>query len=138
MMAAEQQEWTAESIRAEAERLEAVEKAEYRKDAEPEPGAGPDEPDTAAPGAGRFDSGFVLKCLGKNQIGDAEIFKRLHRGLFLFDHAAGQWFKWVGHYWEQDKTESVVAAMQAVCRVYETELQRVSWRINKERGKKNG
>jgi putative DNA primase/helicase len=121
------QHWTAETIKAEAERRAEQEQASF---------CPVDEQDT--PGAGGcFDSAFVLKCLYQNQVGDAEIFKRLHQGLFLYDHAAGTWFKWAGDAWEQDKTESVVAAMQAVCRVYETELQRVSWRANQARGKKD-
>lgn len=45
MMAAEQQEWTAETIRAEAERLQAAERAKYFQDAEPEPGAGQEAPE---------------------------------------------------------------------------------------------
>jgi hypothetical protein len=141
MQAAEQQEWTFERIQAENEKLIEQEWQQYCQD-EPgppdEPGAGKDEPDTAAPGAGgRFPSTFVLKCLGQNQVGDAEIYKRLHRGFFLYDHAAGQWYRWAGHFWEPDRTESVVSAMQAVCRVYEIELQRVSWRANQARGKKD-
>jgi hypothetical protein len=126
-----------EQIREQAERLAEAERAEYC-----EPGAGPDEPKTGEPApepgaGGRYPSEFVLKCLGQNQIGDAEIFKRLHRGRFLYDHAAGQWYRWAGHFWEQDKMESVISAMQAVCRVYEIELQRVSWRVNQARGKKD-
>jgi len=132
---------TQAEIRAEAERTVEQERevpgSEPGPPDEPDAEAGPDKPEAPRAG-GRFDSAFVLSCFSKNQVGDAEIFKRLHRGLFLFDHAAGQWFEWAGHYWQQDKTESVVSAMQAVCRVYEIELQRLSWRINKERGKKNG
>lgn len=124
------QQWTQDKIRDECEQKAEQEKLSFCPDdsqGEPEPGGE----------SGRFESAFVLKCLFQNQVGDAEIFKRLHRGLFLYDHAAGQWFKWAGHYWEPDRTESVVAAMQAVCRVYGTDLQRVSWRANQARGKKD-
>ena len=131
-------QWTADEIRAECERKAAAERLLFCP--EDEPGA-PNEPDTVpdepgAPGAGgRFPSQFVLKCLSENQEGDAKLFRAIHRGRFLYDHSARAWFWWSGNYWETDRVELVVADLQAVCNVYETELQRISWQLNQAKTK---
>lgn len=134
------QQWAKEEIRAEAERLAEQERAHFCP--ENQPGA-MDEPDTesgpkeqSALRAGvRFNSELVLKCLGMNQIGDAEIFKAIHRGVFLFDFAAGQWNQWQGQFWGPDRTEAAAAGVQAVTDVYRYQCDRTSWLINAEKAK---
>jgi len=92
--------------------------------------------ENAGPDELQFSSKKIIKALYRNQVGDAELFRELNRGQFIFDHAAGQWYRWAGHFWQPDRTEFVVGAIQGVCQVYETELQRVSWQLNKGQDKK--
>jgi hypothetical protein len=66
------QQWTQAEIREQAERLAEQEKHSFCPDDEPgladEPDAGQDE--TEAPRVGcKFDSGFILKCLGQTRSG---------------------------------------------------------------------
>ncbi len=139
--------WTVDSIREEVVKMvEAEEKTKSKEQDkgnsfnfdsnDPEGAASePDDPKKDGRFINGFDSAYVLKCLSRNQIGDAELFQAIHRGKLLYDHAAGAWFRWVGHFWEQDKTESYITAVQAVCKVYESELMRMSWRANGARAK---
>jgi len=146
MLAAES--WTVEAIREEVKRVVEAEEKQY--------GNGPQDkengrsfcPDEAEAGAAsgpdeavkdgrfiQFDSAFVLRCLSKNQVGDAEIFQAIHRDMLIYDHAAGAWFKWAGHYFKLDKTEGYITKIQAICQIYELELQRTSWRANSIRAR---
>jgi len=135
--------WTVDSIREEVVKMvEAEEKAKSTTQDKGNPSClvssndpEPDDPKKDGRFISGFDSAFVLKCLGRNQIGDAELFQAIHRGLLLYDHSAGQWFKWAGHFWQIDKTESYITAVQAVCKIYETELQRTSWKANGARAR---
>lgn len=134
---------------AEAERLDFYRRHPEEAETEQPVPEQPDEPDggdyqdgngewvdVEAPGPEvQFDSKFILSCIQKNQIGDSVLFKRLHRGKFIYDHAAGRWYRWAGHCWEVDTTETAFAAVQEVTRVYKTELDRVSWRINSDRAR---
>ena len=70
----------------------------------------------------------TLKCLWENESGDALIFKTVNDGQFVFDHAASQWAKWVGHYWQEDtRDESISAGIDAVVEIYEKEALRFAW-----------
>jgi putative DNA primase/helicase len=75
----------------------------------------------------KIQSEDVLKSLNRNADGDASLFIDLHRGRFIYDCAAGRWYKWAGHYWTEDLTDEVVQAVSIVVEVYETEARRQSW-----------
>lgn len=81
----------------------------------------------------RFDSRHVLKCLSRNQVGDAELFKEIHRGKLLYIYSEKKWYRWADHFWEVDKLDTNIAGVQAVCHVYELQLQRILWESNKAR-----
>lgn len=81
-----------EEIREQAEKIVEAECIQYSP-VQDEPCESALEP---GPNVCRFDSAFVLKCLSRNQIGDADIFQTIHRGRYLYDHSAGAWFKWAG------------------------------------------
>ena len=97
----------------------------------PDMTAGP-EPEPAADDGrmAQFNSGRVIECLFKNQVGDAELYRELFRGKYLYDFAAGIWMVFTGHYWEQDKCHAHMTAMQDVVSIYKVECDRLSWRIN--------
>ena len=85
-----------------------------------------------------FSSSEVLKALNSNEDGDAWLYIELHRGLFVFDHAAGCWFVWAGHYWKEDVLGEALQAVQAVVEVYGHEFLRQSWLVLKAVKSNNG
>ena len=124
-----QTEWTIDKIRSEAETLVESERFAFcHGDEEHEKNKNAES--ILEQEAMTFSSEKIVECLYRNQIGDADLFQEIYRGHYLYDHAAGRWYKWAAHYWEQDKNESSVAAVQGVSAVYESELKKVSWRVN--------
>jgi putative DNA primase/helicase len=69
----------------------------------------------------------ILKALNSNEDGDASLFVELHRGRFLFDHAAGQWYEWAGHFWKEDELNQAMAGLESVIDLYTQEAKRQSW-----------
>ena len=61
---------------------------------------------------------FVMDCLASNELGDGLLFEQLHRGKFLYDAAAGQWYRWTGHYWKMDVECRSLAAVENVALAY--------------------
>jgi putative DNA primase/helicase len=74
----------------------------------------------------------VIDALYRNQDGDAELYVELHRDLFCFDTAAGSWYKWAGHYWQEDVLNDALRHIDAVVEVYGQELDRLSNEQTKE------
>ncbi len=133
MMQTTGQQITQAEIRVEAERLAEAERLSFCPDdgqgAPDESYIGEDTPDDG-PFPVKINPQYILRSLGRNQIGDAELYRALHRGIYIYDHSAGQWYFWKGHYWAPDKVESAIAAVQKVSRLYGIELERISWRAN--------
>ena len=48
------------------------------------------------------------------QDGDADIFIKLYRERFRFDHSAGLWFERAGHYWTEDMMGEAIRAVDGV------------------------
>lgn len=69
----------------------------------------------------------ILKALNRNADGDAHLFIELHRGFFLYDCAAGCWYKWSRHNWKEDLTSEVLQAVSNIVELYETEARRQAW-----------
>lgn len=88
--------------------------------------AGPEElkAQLQAEPAGKFETEFVLKSLDANEDGDARLFCEIHNGKFIYDHAAGVWYSWAGHFWREDLTNEVMAAIDQVIDVYGDEATR--------------
>ncbi len=82
-------------------------------------------------GAGdQIDSEFILKCLDRNELGDGELFKRIHRDKFLFNKATTSWLVWTGHHWEIDHMGVALADVERVCEAYAGEAIKISKEIN--------
>jgi len=79
------------------------------------------------PEAGAIPSADILKALQRNEDGDKDIFIRLNRGRLVYDHAAGQWFTWAGHYWTPDTTEEALAGVADIADIYIDEMRRQAW-----------
>ena len=102
---------------------EAAAEAELRKYApEPDGGNGGDKEEQNI-----FPSAVVLERLKENEDGDARLFIDLHKNRFVFDTAAGVWFKWTGHYWTEDYLNEAMAGIEEVISIYGMEAQRQSW-----------
>lgn len=113
-------------------RVEA-ERREYAPGTEPEPSPEP-EPEPDAEPVATTQGADVLRALGRNEDGDAELFIRLHRTRLLYDHAAGTWHVWAGHHWEPDTREEALAGVVKVADVYIAEMKRQAWaRIKAEK-----
>jgi putative DNA primase/helicase len=68
----------------------------------------------------------ILQALYRGQDGDAELFVQLEKDNFRFDHAAGSWNEWQGHYWREDETQNVFSAIHGIINLYGKELDRQS------------
>jgi len=75
------------------------------------------------------DSDFIRQCLNMNELGDGLLYKRLHRGQFLFNKSMDCWMSWTGHHWEVDRLDGAKAAVEAVVEAYLTEARAVSVEI---------
>ena len=117
-----------EAVTAEAER----ERRTYAPEPEPEPTPEPEA--ESKPDSDAITSAKILDALNRNEDGDAGIYIRLHRGRFLYDHAAGLWYERAGHHWELDTREAALAGVSDVAGLYLAEMRRQAWaRIKAEK-----
>ncbi|MEN6318649.1 MAG: hypothetical protein ABFD82_07835 [Syntrophaceae bacterium] len=79
-----------------------------------------------------FDNKEIIEALNRNEDGDAWLYVEMHRGLFVYDTATGCWYKWAGHFWQEDILNDAMRAIDAVVSVYGQELSRLSWEQQKE------
>lgn len=70
----------------------------------------------------------TLTALRENEKGDAWLFINLQRQRFCFDHSLEKWFKWNGHFWEEDAIGHVYSALDCVVDMYSAEYDRQSWK----------
>jgi len=82
-------------------------------------------PSGDAGGGDGEESGFVRRCLAANELGDGWLFKRIHKGRFLFNKAMDEWMHWTGHHWEVDVMDEVLDAVEAVVAEYLKERELV-------------
>jgi len=73
----------------------------------------------------------ILKALKNNEDGDAWLLVSLQKNKFCFDHSLGKWFRWCGHYWEEDTIDHVFSALDEVVEEYSREYDRQSWNRKK-------
>ena len=70
----------------------------------------------------------TLTALRENEKGDARLFINLQRQRFCFDHSLEKWFKWNGHFWEEDAIGHVYSALDSVVDKYSAEYDRQAWK----------
>lgn len=87
-------------------------------------------------GGSIFTGEEILHALNSNEDGDAWLFANLFKGSFCYDHAAGRWYEFNGHYWVEDKINQVTAALEDVVNTYAIEAERQSWQRIKAEKKK--
>lgn len=77
---------------------------------------------------------FILECFYANELGDANIYKKLYQGDFVFSKAADSWMSWDGVHWNIDTMDYALASVEGVARVYEEEARRLSKVISEMEG----
>ena len=77
--------------------------------------------DTVACVVGQID---ILEALDRDEDGDANLFKAVHRDRLVFDHAQKQWYEWQGHFWQADTIGQASAAVSDVIDLYVQEALR--------------
>lgn len=85
----------------------------------------PDQPPATAQVISDSD---LWTAVNSGEDGDSWLFVQLHRGRLLFDHAAGTWYEWQGHYWAEDYVAENMAAVDAVIDAYGEAAQREAWK----------
>jgi len=82
-----------------------------------------------------IDSDFIMQCLWRNELGDAELFKALYRSDFVFNKSMDRWMQWAGHHWIIDKMDYAMASVEGVAMVYQDEAKRLAGTIRELQGK---
>lgn len=62
---------------------------------------------------------FIYKCLNANEQGDADLYKKLFQGEYVFSKAADSWLTWAGSHWQTDKMNYAMASVEGVALTYE-------------------
>jgi putative DNA primase/helicase len=67
------------------------------------------------------------------------LYTQIHRGQFLYDHAAGRWYKWTGYYWQEDFLNEALVALEKIINLYsrEAKMQAWNWVKAEKAGKKD-
>lgn len=86
-------------------------------------------PIAGANGNGKLSSKFIMDCLYSNELGDGILYAELLEGKFIFNKAMDEWYRWTGHHWQRDITDSARARVEDVSKVYLDEACRLGDRI---------
>ena len=54
---------------------------------------------------------FIDECFRNNVMGDATLFASVCKGRFLFNSNSGNWYGWNEHYWKEDTSTKILAAI---------------------------
>lgn len=79
---------------------------------------------------GNISSNFIRQCLDANVLGDAELYKAVNDGKFLYNTSMASWMKWTGHHWELDRLNEASAAIEDVVEQYQAEHRTISERLS--------
>ncbi len=60
----------------------------------------------------------IWRACCAQQDGDAWLLTQIYRDRLCYDHAAGRWFEWAGHYWMPDHVENVIRKLDSVIDLY--------------------
>ncbi len=83
------------------------------------------EEQAARPEAGKDadespDPKFITECLEGNELGDAELWKRLVKDDYKFNISSKKWMRWAGHHWASASDEEVLATVELCAKAYES------------------
>ena len=81
-----------------------------------------------------FSNSEIIDALRNNESGDANLFKKIFKDKMIYDHAEGLWYLWEGDYWQEDKIEEVLLAVEKVVEIYSRGIEyQTAQRIKAER-----
>ncbi len=72
----------------------------------------------------------IYKSATSQQDGDSWLFCQIYRNQLCYDHAAGRWYEWKGHYWEEDKVDNVTRKIDKVIDIYSKEAGELARKIS--------
>lgn len=79
---------------------------------------------------GSMDSDYIMKCISRNELGDGEMYQKLHKDIFVYNSSIGGWMYFQGSHWHIDyENARALAAVENVTQVYESEARRISKKI---------
>jgi putative DNA primase/helicase len=65
-----------------------------------------------------FTDTELLKTVMGGELGDARLFSLLNSEKLSYDHAAGQWYEFSGHFWKEDEVDGTLARIDEVMDLY--------------------
>jgi len=80
------------------------------------------------PGRQEVPARDILSAAEEGQQGAAWLFASVNKDRFLFDHAAGIWHEWQGHFWTRDGIGEPVKSLDEVSDLFRTEYDAASQR----------
>lgn len=81
------------------------------------------------------DQDQLLEWCESGEAGDAELFKQLHHGRLVYDHATGEWYQFMGAYWRLCEVNEPLALVGNLAELYLIEAQKYGFRrLNAVRG----
>jgi putative DNA primase/helicase len=83
--------------------------------------------DAVGQGSAELPDVELLNFAKAGQVGDSRLFIRLFAGKFVYDHAAGRWYRWGSHYWLDDDVENVLVALDRVVDLYHQAAAHCAW-----------
>jgi len=65
-----------------------------------------------------FTDADLLEAVKAGELGDARLFSRLNSEKLSYDHAAGQWYEFSGHFWKEDEVDGTLARLDEIIDLY--------------------
>jgi len=76
----------------------------------------------------QFTEAEIYKAATSQQDGDAWLFYRIFKDQLCYDHSAGRWYEWAGHYWKEDDVSETIKKLDSVIDIYSVQAERMAWR----------
>ncbi|MFI5329905.1 MAG: phage/plasmid primase, P4 family [Desulfobaccales bacterium] len=75
-------------------------------------------------GEPEFTEAELLNFARDGEVGDARLFIRIFEKKCCYDHAAGKWYRFIGHYWQRDELNHVLKDLDTLIDVYSKQASR--------------
>lgn len=76
----------------------------------------------------QFTEDEIYKAATSQQDGDSWLFRQYYKGKLCYDHAAGKWYEYEGHYWKKDEVEEATRKLDAIIDIYAAQAEMMAWR----------
>lgn len=75
-----------------------------------------------------FTEAELLNFARDGEVGDARLFIRIFKNKYCYDHAAGQWQRYIDHYWHHDELNHVLKDLDALIDIYSKQASGQGWK----------